>query len=62
MLTVLMLSLSNLFIAFFKTESKELKPTLHCSHSGNVESGIPQDQLKDLLFLTFIYVTYSLTL
>ena len=62
MRTVLILSLSNLFIAIFMTESKQLKLTLHLVFAGMQNQVYRKDQLKDLSLLTFIGVTYSLTL
>ena len=55
MLTVLILSLSNLFIAIFMTESKKLKLTLHLVIGAMQTQAHHLDQLKALFFLTFIY-------
>ena len=57
MIMVLILSLSNLFIAIFMTEL-----TLHLVIQEINNQAYHKDQLKDVFFLTFIYVTYSLTL
>ena len=57
MIMVLILSLSNLFIAIFMTEL-----TLHLVIQEINNQAYHKDQLTDLFFLTFIYVTYSLTL
>ena len=55
MLTLLILSLSNLLISIFKTESKKLKINSSFSHWSNVEPCIPQGSIKGpLLFSIFI--------
>ena len=43
------------------TESKELKLTFHLFIGAMSNEAYHKDQLKDLFFLTFIYVTYSST-
>ena len=62
MLTVLILILSNLFMAIFMTESKELKLTLHLAIGAMKDQAYHKDQLKDLFFLLLIYIICSLTL
>ena len=62
MLKVLILSLSNLFIAIFMTESKELNKPLHLVIGAMQNHVYHKYQLKDPFFLTSTYVTYSLTL
>ena len=48
--------------SIFMAKSKELKLTLHLATEAMQNQVYHKDQLKELFFLRFIYVTYSLTL